>query len=165
MSGSGSVAYMSGTSVSQLVWVSRQGVEQPITDTDRDYVFPRLEPPEGRRVLVSASGNLWIKDTAGNKAFTVQNTQTTTGNSYPVWTLDAKRVVYRTGTGLYAMDVDSGRPQLIPGTSANDFPSSVSRNGDTPDFRPGYGGLVRRCLGALAARRAQAACAGEHGGL
>src|SRR5262249_17846675 len=56
----GALVYAPGGLVrSMLVWVSRQGLEQPISDTARPYEFPRLAP-DGRRVLVTANGDLWI---------------------------------------------------------------------------------------------------------
>ena len=119
VSRSGSVAYTSGTTGSKLVWVSRQGAEHPITDADRQYAFPRVAP-DGRHVLVSASGDLWLKDLQ-RPTFAKLTTDATTGNSHPVWTPNGKRIGFRTNVGVYWMDSDgSGRSQAIPETSAAD---------------------------------------------
>ena len=45
LSSAGSLAYVaSGNATKRLVWVSRQGVEQPISDISRPYQNPRLAP-------------------------------------------------------------------------------------------------------------------------
>jgi eukaryotic-like serine/threonine-protein kinase len=133
VSRSGSVAYTTGTPATRLVWVSRQGLEQPLTDAGRQYVFPRLAL-DSRHVVVSAGGDLWIQDTA-RPALTKLTTGATTGNSYVVWTPDAKRIVFWTSAGLYWMDAEgSGRSQAIPETTASDYPNSVSPDGETLIF-------------------------------
>jgi eukaryotic-like serine/threonine-protein kinase len=133
VSRSGSVAYTSGTATTRLVWVSREGREGSLTDADRKYFFPRVAP-DGKRVVVSASGDLWIMETA-RPTFQKLTTGATTGNSHPVWTPDSKRVVFRTNAGLYWMDADgSGRSEHIAETSTRDYPSSVSPKGETLVF-------------------------------
>jgi eukaryotic-like serine/threonine-protein kinase len=132
VSRSGSMAYMSGTAESRLVWVSRDGLEQPLTDTGRQYVFPRLAP-DGKHIVVSAGGDLWVQDTV-RPTLARLTTEATTGNSYGVWTPDG-RVVLRTNRGLYLMEADgSGRSQRIPETTTADYPNSVSPDGETLIF-------------------------------
>lgn len=46
-SGTGSLAYVPGVAQAtqlKLVWVSRNGVEQPVAAPARDYVNPRIPP-------------------------------------------------------------------------------------------------------------------------
>ena len=88
---SGSLAYLSETSASHLVWVSRDGHEESLSDTARQYCLPRLAPG-GRRLVVSAGEDLWLQDT-DRPALIKLTTQETTGNAYPVWTRDGRRVV------------------------------------------------------------------------
>ena len=58
-----------------------------------------------------------------------------TGNSWPVWTPDGKRVVFRSVNGMRWIDVDSGGPpHAITGTSVADRPSSVSPDGRSLAF-------------------------------
>ena len=129
LSPAGIFAYASnGQASSRLVWVTRQGVEQAVTDTPRHYENPRLAPG-GNQVVVTANGDLWIQDmTRGT--FTRLTSDETAGNSFPIWTHDGKGVIFRTQVGLRLIDVDgSGRSQDIPGTTVNDYPGSVSPDG------------------------------------
>jgi serine/threonine-protein kinase len=133
LSSAGVLVYQSTGTLSQVVWVSRQGVEQPITDTPRLYTTPRLAP-DGDRVLVHVNGDLWIQD-AARRRFTRLTSNQTVGNTFPVWTPDGSRVVFKAGPGLRWMDTDgSGRSQDIPQTTTADYPSSVSQDGGTLAF-------------------------------
>jgi serine/threonine protein kinase/Tol biopolymer transport system component len=134
LSNAGSLTYApSDAGTTGLVWVSRQGVEQPITETPRRYQYPRLAP-DGRRAVVAAAGDLWIQDTA-RATFTRLTSEQTVGNAFPVWTPDGTRVLFRTSTGMYWIASDgSGHPEAIAGSLSGDFPCSVSRDGDTLAF-------------------------------
>jgi serine/threonine-protein kinase len=135
ISSSGSLAYVpSGNATRRLVWVSRQGVEQEITDTPRPYANPRLAS-DGHRILVeNAGGDLWIQD-AARGSFTRLTSGETLGNSWAVWTPDARRVGFRTLTGLRWIDAEgSGSSKIIPGTTRGDLPTSISRDGRTLAF-------------------------------
>ena len=127
---SGSVAYVSGTSASHLVWVARNGTEEPLSDVARQFILPRLAPG-GKQLVVSAGEDLWLQDTH-RPALTKLTTEATTGNAYPVWTRDGTRVVFRTNAGLYVVDADgSGRLKRIPETSGGDYPNSITPDGET----------------------------------
>jgi Tol biopolymer transport system component len=125
VSATGTMVY-APTTVSRLVWVSRQGAEQPLNDVLRSYQNPRLAP-DGNRLLVEA-GDLWIQDVA-RPTFTRLTEQTTIG--YPVWTPDG-RVLYRTQNELRIVNADGGgQGDILAGTSPQDFPLSVSADGET----------------------------------
>jgi Tol biopolymer transport system component len=80
LSQSGALLYPSSAqAMSKLVWVSRQGLEQPITSIPRSYMNPRVSP-DGRRVLVTANGDLWVQDTM-RMTFTRLTSDATAGNS------------------------------------------------------------------------------------
>jgi serine/threonine protein kinase/Tol biopolymer transport system component len=134
LSNAGSLAYApSDAGTTQLVWVSRQGVEQPITETSRRYQYPRLAP-DGRRAAVATAGDLWIQDIA-RATFTRLTSEQTVGNAFPVWTPDGTRVLFRTSTGMYSIAGDgSGHPQPIAGAVSGDLPCSVAPDGDTLAF-------------------------------
>ncbi len=134
-SDNGHMAFVPRTSATKrLVWVSRQGVEEPITETSRPYQNPRLSP-DGRRIVVeTAGGELWVHD-LGRATFTRLTSGETLGNSFAVWAPDSQHVVYRTMTGIRVIDANApGSSVPIPNTSVVDIPSSISTDGQTLAF-------------------------------
>jgi eukaryotic-like serine/threonine-protein kinase len=133
LSNAGSLAYVaSGNATKRLVSVSRQGVEQSISDISRPYQNPRLAPDGHRIVVEVAGGDLWIQDTE-RAMFTRLTSGETVGNTFAVWTQG--RIVFRTLTGLRWIDPDGGGgSHAIPGTSAADIPTSISAGGHTLAF-------------------------------
>jgi len=114
---------------STIVSVTRQGAQEQVNDARRLYFGPRY-PPDGRRIVVQAGSDLWIYD-AVRATFTRLTSDSTTGNSFPIWTSDGTRVIFRTGTGLFSIDASGGgQAEPIPGTSISDFPTGVSPSGD-----------------------------------
>ena len=112
------------------MWVSRQGIEQPVTDVPRAYLSPHLSADNGR-IVVGVGSDLWIQDTL-RSTFTRLTSQQSETASYPVWTPDGKQIVFKTPTGLRSIDADgSGRSRTIAGTTSGDFPSAVSPDGVT----------------------------------
>jgi Tol biopolymer transport system component len=134
LSNAGSLTYApTDAGTTRLVWVSRQGVEQPITETPRRYQYPRLAP-DGRRTALATAGDLWIQDIA-RATLTRLTSEQTVGNAFPVWTPDGTRVLFRTSTGMYWIASDgSGHPQAIAGAVSGDIPCSVAPDGDTLAF-------------------------------
>jgi serine/threonine protein kinase/Tol biopolymer transport system component len=132
ISSAGALSYLaSGQATKRLVWVSRQGVEQPITDARRPYKNPRLAP-DGRRIVVEvAGGDLWIQD-VDRATFTRLTTGDTMGNTFAVWTPDGHGVLFRNLTGIRRVDPDNGGAKdLIRDTSLSSIPTSVSPDGRT----------------------------------
>jgi serine/threonine protein kinase/Tol biopolymer transport system component len=120
------LAYVPSAATSRLVWVSRQGDEQPLNDTPRRYESPRLAPG-GQRLLVQA-GNLWIHDLT-RSTFT-QITAAVDGSAMPLWSPDATRIVFQSGKGLVWVAADgAGRSGTLAGTVASDVPGSISPDG------------------------------------
>jgi Tol biopolymer transport system component len=131
VSASGTLVYAPTSAVSRLVWVSRQGVEQPLNETLRSYATPRLSP-DGTRVAVQA-GDLWMQDLA-RATFTRLASRDAVTNGFPTWTADG-RVLYRTPAGLKMHTTDGGGDgELIRGTSEFDYPGSVTGDGETLVF-------------------------------
>jgi Tol biopolymer transport system component len=132
LSASGTLVYAPTTAVSRLVWVSRQGVEQPLNDTVRNYVNPRLSS-DANRVVVQA-GDLWVQDLE-RATFTRLAPRDAMTNAFPAWANDGRRVLYRTASGLKVVDTDgNSEGQAIPNTSEFDYPGSFSPDGETLVF-------------------------------
>jgi Tol biopolymer transport system component len=131
ISAAGSLAYTpAGHATRRLVWVTRQGVEQRITDVTRRYRNPRLSP-DGQRIMVEVTGELWIQDIA-RSTFTLLTKGDTLGNSFAVWTPDGQEVLFRTLTGIRRLNAGGGEAsQAIPSTGLFAMPTSVSPDGQT----------------------------------
>jgi len=77
-----------------LVWVSRNGTEQPLPAPARSYANPRLSP-DGRRVAVTLEtqeDQIWLYDLARGTLtrFTLEGAS----NDIPVWTPDGERIAF-----------------------------------------------------------------------
>jgi Tol biopolymer transport system component len=130
LSSAGSLAYApSGASRSRFVWVSRQGIEQPITDTPTRSQGGHLAP-DGQRIALQMNGRLWLYDLTRATLARLTSPEFL-GFSFPAWTPDGKRIVFRTRTGMRLFDVNgSGHSEPVMGsTGMQDIPTSVSPDG------------------------------------
>jgi serine/threonine protein kinase/Tol biopolymer transport system component len=93
----GSLVYVPGavqSNQSKLVWVSRNGAEQPLPAPARVYRGPRVSP-EGRRIAVTIQeqeSQIWLYDLSRETL-----TRLTFGgnvNNNPSWTPDGKRIAF-----------------------------------------------------------------------
>ena len=82
-----------GTSRS-LVWVTRQGAEEPIAAPPRGYVIPRLSPDRKRVALQISdqSHEIWTWDFAREKL--TRLTFGPSGNYGPLWTPDGRHIIF-----------------------------------------------------------------------
>ena len=127
ISASGVLVFAPGSALRQLVWVTRQGAEQPLTDTPRSYINPRLSP-DGTRVVFQA-GAIWVHDLR-RKSMELVAALNTEGNAFPTWLPDGRRVLHRSGAGLRVQSTDSGgEGTTLPGTSEFDYPGSMTPDG------------------------------------
>jgi Tol biopolymer transport system component len=80
--------------VRTLVWVDRQGREEPFEAPTRRYLAPRLSP-DGTRVSLEIDNDIWVFDRT-RKTFT-RVTADSTFESVPIWTPDGRDVIFSSG--------------------------------------------------------------------
>ena len=159
VSATGSLIYVPGNvqvSQSKLVWVSRNGAEQPLPAPERDYGDPRVSP-DGRRVALDSGNQIWIYDLARDTLtrFTFEGDT----NVSPAWTPDGKRIAFTSSRGgnlnLYWQMADgSGGLERLTTSEHLQVPLSWSPNGQLLSFIELNAGAPIRVL-RLSDRKAQ----------
>jgi Tol biopolymer transport system component len=93
----GALVYVLGgatVTTRSLVWVDRQGHEEPIAAPPRAYVYPRISP-DGTRVALDVRDQqqgIWIWDLARHTL--TRLTDAPAPDQFPVWTRDGRRIVF-----------------------------------------------------------------------
>jgi eukaryotic-like serine/threonine-protein kinase len=116
-----------------LVWVTRQGIEEPIKAPPRAYVYPRLSP-DGTRVALDIRDqdqDIWIWDLA--RETLMRLTFDPAPDGHPVWTPDGRRIIFasqRSGAAnLYWQAVNgTGSVERLTTSRNPQQPSSISRD-------------------------------------
>jgi WD40 repeat protein len=141
LSPQGSLVYVPGGTQSRLVWVSRNGKEQPLAAPAHAYDTARLSP-DGRRVAVGIGAEqgtqIWIYDLSREPALT-RLTFEGTNNISPVWTPDGKRIVFQSNKegppNLFWQLADgSGGPERLTTSEHLQAPMSWSPDGQLLAF-------------------------------
>jgi serine/threonine-protein kinase len=138
----GTLVYVPGggptATTRSLVWVDRQGREEPVGAPPREYLMPRLSP-DGTRVAVSIEDqdqDLWIWNLA--RRTLTRLTDAPGRDWYPVWTPDGRRIVFsseraRDGNSLFWQAADNtGTAEQLTTSLAGALgqgPASISSDG------------------------------------
>jgi serine/threonine protein kinase/Tol biopolymer transport system component len=151
VSPTGSLVYVSGnsqTSRSRLVWVSRNGMEQPLPVPPHVYNDPRLSP-DGRTIAIGTQEDgfqIWLIDLSRE---TLSRFTFLGNNRVPIWTPDGKHIAFwsdRAGPiSLFWQRSDgSGGLERLRSSDHLDVPMSFSPDGQLLAFvelDPATGGI------------------------
>jgi serine/threonine-protein kinase len=139
-----------------LVWVDRQGHEEPLAAPPRAYAVLRLSPDATRVALdIRDEGNdIWIWSL--ERGVLTRLSSGPTLDMAPVWTPDGRRIIWtstreNTSPMLYWQAADgTGTAERLttPGATAGiAFPGSVTPNGEEVLFSSAGATVVRMTLG------------------
>jgi serine/threonine protein kinase len=140
VSDSGTLVYVPGTTVSRtLVWVDRNGKEEPLSIPSNIYTEPRISPDGTKVALVIGTGqnrDVWIWDLV--RMTLTRLTFGSDEDDAPVWSPDGKQIAFHTHQkdvvgGIYWKSADgTGEDKpvgSVPGLEI--FPFSWSGDGRT----------------------------------
>jgi Tol biopolymer transport system component len=119
-SDNGSLVFLGGGQASKLIWVDRNGVEDPLPAPPEAYRLPRLSP-DNERLAAVVGGDIWIYEIGRG---TTTRLTFTEDNDGPGWTPDGERVVFsstRSGPGGLFWKSADGSDAAEPLTSG-EFP-------------------------------------------
>jgi eukaryotic-like serine/threonine-protein kinase len=119
------------------VWVDRSGRETPVPAPPDKYRHPRFSP-DGKR-LAFATDDIYIWDLARPWSDATRMTFETATDWYPVWTPDARRIVFgswRGGTfsNLYMLDTKTWATERLTDSPDMQLPTAISPDGATVIF-------------------------------
>ena len=126
-----------------LVWVDRQGDEEPLPLPVRMYAGPRLSPDGGRvaaSIFDGESWDMWVYDVRSGAALRLTH-EGGSNAMVPIWTPNGERIVFMsldpaTGFGnLFWIPSDgSGASEQLVTSDVSDASTSVSPDGRTLIF-------------------------------
>ncbi|TDI48418.1 MAG: hypothetical protein E2P02_00600 [Acidobacteria bacterium] len=154
-SDTGSLVYLSGVALDDrtLVWVDRNGREEPLTAEPRRYFNPRMSP-DGTQLALDVrdqENDIWIwhfeRETLTRFTFGAGN------KHYPAWTPDGRRVVFDSTLdgprNIYWKSADgTGAVEQLTESEMVPTPYTFSPDGERLVFRQIQPGAVRS-LGVL----------------
>jgi serine/threonine-protein kinase len=131
-----------------LVWVDRQGHQEPINAPQRTYAIPRISPDGTRAALDirDEANDIWILDFQRRTLDRLTRSPNT--DMSPVWTPDGRRIIWANTVvatpNLFWQAADgTGEPEplTVESTTAQ-FPTSISPDGRTLALFEASGGGV-----------------------
>jgi Tol biopolymer transport system component len=137
---SDSTAATTASGGSTLVWVDRQGKEEPLGADPKAYTAFSISPDATRVAVTVGTGiksDIWIWDI--NRKTMTRLTFDEGNNNFPLWTPDSQRIVYASrpregGLGSICSKAADGSGGITKLGSASDralIPSSLSKDGKT----------------------------------
>ncbi len=145
LSDNGSLVYVPGgfqSNQSKLVWVNRNGTEQPLAAPGHNYVYPRIAP-DGRRATLAIAedqgAQVWLYDLQERLT---RLTFEGAANNVPTWSPDGKRVAFLSYNGgqaegqniLWQLADGSGGPERLTTGDFLHAPLSFSPDGQLLAF-------------------------------
>jgi serine/threonine protein kinase len=161
ISDSGTLAYVMGT-VSPaalgrtLVWVNREGKEEPVAAPPNLYNHPKVSP-DGTQVAFTANigGNIDIYVFDLLRRILTRLTFDKSQELHPIWTPDGKRIVYASNRDGYydiywkAADGTGKDEKLVSAPDRQRLPCAFSRDGKSLITAEATSGLVTWEIGIL----------------
>jgi serine/threonine protein kinase/Tol biopolymer transport system component len=144
ISATGSLVYVPAdlqqSDQSKLVWVSRNGAEQPLATPAHYYTLPRLSPDGGHLAvtILEQEANIWLYDLWRETLtrFTFEGNS----NQNPVWTPDGKRITFASNKDgsqniFWQLADGSGGLERLTTSESAQAPLSWSRDGQLFAFQ------------------------------
>ena len=138
VSATGELSYVPGgasVGLRSLVWVGRDGREEPVAIEPSGYYYPRMSP-DGTRVALddyNDANDLWVWDFALETR--TRLTVGEAGGEYPVWAPDGTRLAYddRTGSIAWKAANNTGAVELLAASPGREGEWQPSPYFFTPD--------------------------------
>jgi len=152
VSSSGMALYRKGRTegLTTIHWMDSTGKMEPLETEPALYLFPRISPDGSKLISIVNQGpnaDLWIYDWQRGGKTRVTDGENVYGN--PVWSPDGQYVVFNSPGGMWWARTDgAGKPRLLTGSKALQWPSSFSPDGRRLVFSElnRAGGLVQTVL-------------------
>ena len=118
------------TGLSNLIRLTPGGAAVPLSETPRAFAQPRVSPDGTRLVVSLGAESLWVHDLSRD-ARTPLTSGRLPGVSFPIWSHDGRRVVYRRFDDLWWVDADGrGGTGRVEGNQPGDIAVAAARDGD-----------------------------------
>jgi len=146
ISDNGTLVYVPSTSTGDLnrtlVWVDREGQEEPLAAEPQGYETPRISP-DGSRLAITVEepggSDVWIYEL--EREILTRFTFDPAADHYPVWTPDGQRIVFDSGRveaghNLFWKATDgTGQAERLTTSPTNQTANSFSPDGKRLVFR------------------------------